>query len=311
MKPLISVKIPTYNCAEYLVQTIKSILNQKDFDIDLLEIEVVDDCSTLDNPEEVVNKYGQGRVGFYRQTKNVGAIGNFNTCIERCKGEWLHILHGDDLVGDMFYSKYLNCIKSYNDICFISSRVNFIDINSEVIWEQAKFELPVNSPFTTDKLILGNKFATPSVMVKRTTYLELGLFKQNLNHTADWEMWARILFAKNGLLLDEILSSWRDFNDSDTKKVRKNGDEVKDHYNAINEIATYYGNCEKSYALAKGIGYRNCIYFILANDFSSFYKNYTVLLNISTQKEKLHYTAKFGWVFARKMLQSWKNSSAK
>ena len=43
MNPLISVKIPTFNCAEYLIQTIISVLNQKDFDLDLLEIEVVDD----------------------------------------------------------------------------------------------------------------------------------------------------------------------------------------------------------------------------------------------------------------------------
>lgn len=290
MKPLISVKIPTYNCAEYLIQTIKSILNQKDFDLELLEIEVIDDCSTLDNPEEIVKKYGQGRVNFYRQPKNVGAIANFNTCIKRSKGEWIHILHGDDLVNELFYSKYLGCINSYSDINFISSRVSFINIKNEIIWEQPNFNLPVSKPFKTDSLILGNSFATPTVMVKKSTFTELGEFKESLNHTADWEMWARILFFKNGVLINEILSSWRDFNDSDTKKVRKNGNEIKDHINAINEIANVYKEINKSYDIPKGIGIANCRHFISIQDFQSFYNNYKVLFIILTNIERIKYS---------------------
>jgi glycosyltransferase involved in cell wall biosynthesis len=304
MTPKISVKIPTYNCAEYLIHTINSILNQIEFDLDLLEIEVIDDCSTLDNPEEIIKKYGQGRVNFFRQSRNVGAIVNFNTCIDRSKGDWIHILHGDDLVSNLFYSKYLNCIESYSDINFISSRVNYVDINNEIIWEQPEFNLPIKSPFTTDKLIFGNTFATPSVMVKKTTYTELGGFKQKLNHTADWEMWSRILFNKNGLLLDEILSSWRDFKDSDTKKVRKNGDEIKDHYNAVNEISKVYNKIEKSYALPKDIGIKNCLYFIKTYDIYSFYKNYKVLVSISTRKEIIQNTVKFCFYFAKSLIRT-------
>lgn len=293
MKPLISVKIPTYNCAEYLIQTIKSILNQKDFDLDLLEIEVIDDCSTLDNPEDIVNKYGQGKVGFYRQPQNVGAIANFNTCIKRSSGEWIHILHGDDLVSDLFYSKYLKRINSFEDIFFISSRVNFINICNDVIWEQPEFDLPVQIPFSTNKLILGNTFATPTVLVKKSVYIDIGGFKEILNHTADWEMWSRILFLKKGILIDEILSSWRDFNDSDTKKVRKNGDEIKDHFNAVNEIANVYNEVNKSYDIPKGIGIANCSHFLSIYDYRSFYNNYKVLFRISTNIERIKYSIRF------------------
>jgi glycosyltransferase involved in cell wall biosynthesis len=101
-RPRWSVMIPTYNCAEHLKQTLCSVLQQAP-DPSVMEIEVVDDCSTQDDPEAVVNEFGQGRVRFYRQPQNGGAIHNFNTCIQRSTGELLHILHGDDKVLPGFY----------------------------------------------------------------------------------------------------------------------------------------------------------------------------------------------------------------
>src|ERR1700758_2683106 len=79
-RPLWSVMIPTYNCANYLRETLQSVLAQ-DPGPDVMQIEVVDDCSTKDDPEGVVREIGQGRVQFYRQPKNGGVTRNFNTCI--------------------------------------------------------------------------------------------------------------------------------------------------------------------------------------------------------------------------------------
>src|SRR5277367_6513526 len=81
-RPLWSVMIPTYNCAKYLRQTLESVLAQ-DPGPEQMQIEVVDDCSTKDDPEAVVRELGKDRVEFYRKPKNEGAIHNFNTCIQR------------------------------------------------------------------------------------------------------------------------------------------------------------------------------------------------------------------------------------
>ena len=103
-RPRWSVMIPTFNCASYLRHTLQGVLAQAPGP-ETMQIEVVDDCSTKDDPEAVVRELGGGRVGFFRQPQNGGAIANFNRCLERSRGMLVHVLHGDDLVLPGFYAE--------------------------------------------------------------------------------------------------------------------------------------------------------------------------------------------------------------
>jgi len=94
-RPLWSVMIPTYNCAQFLRETLASVLMQ-DLGPEVMQIEVVDDYSTQGDVEAIVQEMGQGRVGFYRQPENRGHVWNFQTCLERSQGRLIHLLHGDD-----------------------------------------------------------------------------------------------------------------------------------------------------------------------------------------------------------------------
>src|SRR5262249_50406733 len=102
-RPTWSVMIPSYNCARFLGEALKSVLVQ-DPGSAKMQIEVVDDCSS-DDPQRVVSEIGGNRVGFFRQSRNVGHIANFRTCITRARGEIVHLLHGDDVVRPGFYER--------------------------------------------------------------------------------------------------------------------------------------------------------------------------------------------------------------
>src|SRR5918993_4921174 len=93
-RPLWSVMIPTYNCYAYLHQTLTSVLAQ-DPGADQMQIEVVDDCSTDGDVEQLVQDIGKGRISFYRQPQNSGSLRNFESSINRSQGELVHILNGD------------------------------------------------------------------------------------------------------------------------------------------------------------------------------------------------------------------------
>src|SRR5438128_483601 len=101
-RPLWSVMIPTFHCARFLRQTLESVLSQ-DPGPDVMQIEVIDDCSTQDDPESVVRAVAGERVHFFRQPKNVGHTRNFETCLQRARGYLVHLLHGDDAVLPGFY----------------------------------------------------------------------------------------------------------------------------------------------------------------------------------------------------------------
>jgi glycosyltransferase involved in cell wall biosynthesis len=83
--------IPPYNSARYLRESLASVLDQ-DLGLDVMQIEVVDDHSTQDDPAVIVEELGRGRVGFYRQRENVGQVRNYETCLNRSRGKLIHML---------------------------------------------------------------------------------------------------------------------------------------------------------------------------------------------------------------------------
>src|SRR4029450_1568238 len=102
-RPYWSVIIPSYNPrAAYLEETLRSVLAQ-DPGPDEMQIEVVDDCSPDGAPVELVHRIAGDRVAVHRERKNNGLAGIWNRCIERACGEWVHILHQDDIVLPGFY----------------------------------------------------------------------------------------------------------------------------------------------------------------------------------------------------------------
>jgi glycosyltransferase involved in cell wall biosynthesis len=217
-RPLWSVMIPTYNCAAYLSQTLQSVLSQ-DLGADQMQIEVVDDCSTQDDPEAVVEEYGKGRVSFYRQEKNVGISKTFTTCVQRSRGYWVHILHGDDVVLPDFYKIYETFINSSPDVNLVFSKVAVIDEHAEWISISGP-RLNTEIDQADHLLSVANFICAPSVVAKRAMYEKLGGFHTKLSHTADWEMWTRIASeGKIGYIREKPCLLYRQHFDSDTSTL--------------------------------------------------------------------------------------------
>src|ERR1700743_576437 len=111
-RPLLSVMIPAYNCSNYLRVAMLSVLEQ-DLGPDRMQIEVIDDCSTDTDVRTLVAEIGKGRIGYYRQPENVGSLRNFETCLNRSRGQWVHLLHGDDYVVQGFYDEIRTLFRTY------------------------------------------------------------------------------------------------------------------------------------------------------------------------------------------------------
>jgi glycosyltransferase involved in cell wall biosynthesis len=97
--------IPTYNPnLTYLAQSLGSVLEQAPA-AQHMQIELIDDGSTNFDPQSFLRDLAGSRVSFYRQRQHRGIGGNWNTCLERARGHWVHLLHQDDLVLSGFYRR--------------------------------------------------------------------------------------------------------------------------------------------------------------------------------------------------------------
>lgn len=192
-RPLWSVMIPTYNCADYLRETLSSVLAQ-DPGPEHMQIEVVDDHSTEDDPKAVVTELGKDRVGFYRQPENVGFIRNFEACLKRARGRLVHLLHGDDYVRDGFYRRLQAAFEEHPDVGAAFCRHIYMDEQGH--WQSLSPLERSDRGILEDwlpKIASGQRIATPSVVVRRAVYETLGGFDRRMFCAGeDWEMWVRI-----------------------------------------------------------------------------------------------------------------------
>src|SRR5438874_3558639 len=129
-RPRWSVMIPVYNCALFLPQTLRSVL-QQDLGVADMQIEVVDDASTDADVKTLVEEIGKGRIQYFRQPQNVGSLKNFETCLNRTKGHLVHLLHGDDKVRNGYYKKMDVLFQQYPHIGAAFCRYAYINEKDE------------------------------------------------------------------------------------------------------------------------------------------------------------------------------------
>lgn len=238
-RPFWSVMIPTYNRTEYLECTLRSILEQ-DPGPEEMQIEVVDNCSTNDDPEFLAKEIGGGRVSFYRQPHNVGATRNFNTCIERSFGQILHILHSDDLVLPEFYSHLREALEKEPTIGAAFCRHVIVDEERHLRYLSPleRSEPGVLTGFL-ERIAVMQLIYPPGIVVRRSTYEQLGGFHPELIYAVDWEMWKRIAAHYPVWYEPQPLACYRMHSSSGTSQLHRSGVNIGDCRRAI-EISQSY-----------------------------------------------------------------------
>lgn len=192
-RPFWSVMIPTYNGEAYLGEALSGVLAQ-DPGRRIMQIEVVDDCSTTGDPEALVRNLAGDRVDFHRQPRNVGHSENFNTCLRRSRGEVVHLLHDDDAVRPGFYARLDPVFRDHPDVGAAFTRHLYADEDGH--WGSLS-KLERRTPGILEgwlpRIASGQRIATPSIVVRRSAYEVLGGFDPRIRVGGeDWEMWVRI-----------------------------------------------------------------------------------------------------------------------
>ncbi len=107
--PKITILILTYNRANLVERTIKSVLAQtfKDY-----EIVLVDNGSTDETPT-IFEKYkGRDNIRIFRIEENCGFAKGFNFCLDQIRGEWFGTVGDDDAIEPHALETMFNVLKN-------------------------------------------------------------------------------------------------------------------------------------------------------------------------------------------------------
>lgn len=93
--------MPVYNGADFIGETLKSVLNQSFKNYELI---IVDDCSA-DNTAEIIKIFNDKRIKYYKNQKNLGYPKNLAKCFQKASGEIIFLMAQDDILAKNAFLK--------------------------------------------------------------------------------------------------------------------------------------------------------------------------------------------------------------
>ena len=185
--PLISFGVPAYRRPELLRETLASIAAQTgshDYEVIV--------CDDGGRPETagVVREFSPDRFALYVNGPALGAVGNWNRCLQQARGQWVMILHDDDAL----YPWYLDSVGP-------RLRPGLSAVGTKVI--QGTTRPPLSHPAGPTAVhpyppvyFLKSSFTPfPGVLFPRELGLRLGGFDPRWGPLADYEFWYRLAAA--------------------------------------------------------------------------------------------------------------------
>jgi glycosyltransferase involved in cell wall biosynthesis len=185
-KPFVSVVIPLYNKADFILKTLRSAVSQIDVEF---EIVVVDDGST-DGGARLVESSGGPRLRLIQQA-NGGVSAARNRGIAAAEGKWIAFLDADDLWSHDHLACLLNAAEDSTAIAAFSnlhlqSRAGRPSIDPKVTAQK------VDDYFSFALSNGGYPMSSSSSLVLREQLLAAGLFAVGIPAGEDIDMWCRL-----------------------------------------------------------------------------------------------------------------------
>lgn len=186
---LVSVIIPTYNRKLIVESAIRSVLNQKFEDYEII---VVDDGSTdgtreylesLNLPIKIISK------------QNGGVASARNAGIKVALGKYIAFLDSDDSWLPDKLSAQISYLEAHPEIPLVYID-EYIEVNGEVLvetrFQRANVSDDVKNNFLLPGFIQQTPIHTSSVMIRKNVFDEIGYFNETLKIHEDSELWNRI-----------------------------------------------------------------------------------------------------------------------
>jgi len=213
--PLISVLMPTFNSGAYLQDAIASVLNQTHTNLQLL---ILDDGSK-DDTLTLAGKFEDSRIEVFSSTENMGQSLQLNKGIQLSKGEYISIMHSDDI---MFPGKLAQQL----DYLQRNPLIGVCGCNVQLIGDRTDTWLyPEDDQACKDSLLVSVPFAHPAVMMRRSILSGMEtVYTPGLAAAEDYDLWVKLANKTNFGNVQQVLLQYR-IHDTQLSVVKKQEEE--------------------------------------------------------------------------------------
>lgn len=190
--PKVSIVVPSYNRAEFIEATLKSIQEQsfKDF-----EVVFVDDGST-DNTKELLAEFCKAdpRFKYFRQENSERAIAR-SYGLSLASADLLCLVDSDDLWYPHKLEKQIAVMDADPDIALCYAAVNRIDMEGNPVASSARQHHGFSGYIFFD-LLMRNFIPSVTPMFRKTAFEQVGAQVTEFIPYEDWDFWLK--FSRQG-----------------------------------------------------------------------------------------------------------------
>lgn len=197
-QPLVTIVTPTFNQAQYVAETIESVLTQTYPNIEYI---VLDDGST-DDTKRVLEPY-KDRAHIESQT-NMGQARTLNKGWAAARGTYLAYLSSDDILYPDAIARLVQALEDDPTRVCAFPDCDLIDQTSSVIKRN------VCRPFDLADLVIRQEcYIGPGAVFRRDAFEQAGGWKPELRLAPDREFWIRLARYGSFHFVPETLAGYR------------------------------------------------------------------------------------------------------
>lgn len=233
--------MPTFNCAEYIEQAVRSILIQS---YSYFELIIIDDGST-DNTKGIIESIKDSRIRYYKLSK-CGISNALNFGIEKSKYNYIARMDADDIALPERFENQVEFMELHKNIDVLScAYASFI--NNRILYV---VNVPENNDEITKKLLLYPLIFHPGMLARKEIFYKFGNYHSKLTEDVfeDYQLWLRL---KNKVVfhnINKVLMLYRYRSNSLSRENIKYKNKL---YYSIQE--NFYNEIEAEFGLVSNI----------------------------------------------------------
>lgn len=180
--PRVSIVTPSYNQAQFIEETIRSVLLQGYPNLEYIII----DGGSIDGSVEIIRKY-EPWLAYWVSEKDNGQSHAINKGFERATGEWFAWLNSDDVYEPRVFSAVMSMANSSPKTALFHGDIVLTDQDGTV----HGYGLTSSNPQDLINWMDGKGLAQPATFWRSRLFEEIGQLKINLRFIMDYEFFLR------------------------------------------------------------------------------------------------------------------------